>query len=179
MGVIVAGTGAVSRVRGRRGGGESPVGSRRRTGETPMGASAPDPKERGIAGTPGNGPEVAGLRSAAMIMAYINGDWQYVCRALGSGVSVCEHSHDTNSLYLVLCKESKSLSEGKWQQKYTRPHEAIQRSINAGRLRKLGPCTFSAQNYLQISPAPDGNPADAPSMFCARGTCPRCTCARR
>ena len=36
-------------------------------------ASAADPKDGGIAGTPGN----ARLRSAAMFMAYANGDWQY------------------------------------------------------------------------------------------------------
>ena len=103
--MTATGTGAVSRVRGRRGGGDSPVGSRRLTGEVPMGASAPDPKEWGIAGTPGNGPEVAGLRSAAMIMAYINGDWQYVCRVLGSSVSVCEHSHDTSYLFGFFAKK--------------------------------------------------------------------------
>ena len=40
-------------------------------------ASAADPKDGGITGIPGNAPEVAGVRSAAMFMAYANGDWQY------------------------------------------------------------------------------------------------------
>ena len=78
------GTGAVSRTRGRRAGGDAPrvgagrpPGVRAPGGVVPIAASAADPKDGGITGTPGNAPEVAGVRSAAMFMAYANGDWQY------------------------------------------------------------------------------------------------------
>ena len=71
-----------------------------------MGASAPDPKDEGITGTPGNVPEVAGERSAAMIMAYINGDWQYVYCVLGSK---CERQRALSQYTCFgpsLCKEN-------------------------------------------------------------------------
>ena len=80
MAGTVAGTCAVSRIRGLRAGGDAPsVGAGRPPGvRVPLGvvaeaASAADPKDGGITRTPGN----AGVRSAAMFMAYANGDWKY------------------------------------------------------------------------------------------------------
>ena len=75
------GTCAVSRTQGRRAGGDAlsvgagrPPGVRAPVGVVPIAASAADPKDEGITGTPRN---AFGLRSAAMFMAYANGDWQY------------------------------------------------------------------------------------------------------
>ena len=54
------------------GDGREPTGVRDPPGVAEA-ASAADPKDEGITGTPGN----ARVRSAAMFMAYANGDWQY------------------------------------------------------------------------------------------------------
>ena len=86
------------------------------------------------------------------IRVYTNGDWQYVYRVLGSKCERMRTLSRYNCFGLVLCKESKSLSEGTWQQKHTRPREAIQRSNNAGRLRTRWPCTFSAQSLPSVVP---------------------------
>ena len=80
MGGTTFETGGVSRRRGRRAGGDGPrvgagrpPGVRAPVGVVPTAASAADPKDGGITGTPGN----AGLRSAALFMAYVIGDQQY------------------------------------------------------------------------------------------------------
>ena len=75
MAGAVGGTCAVWRTRGLRADGDAPnVGAGREApGVADEAARAADPKDGGITGTPGN----AGVRSAAMFMAYANGDWQY------------------------------------------------------------------------------------------------------
>ena len=113
-----------------------------------------------------------------MIMAYINGDWQYVCRVLGSSVSVCEHSHDTVILVWFFAKKVNRYLRVNGNRN---THAPTKRSsdqstrggfVSWGHARSVPKTTFRYPlRPMEVPPvrllcfAPDGSPAGAPSVY--------------
>ena len=106
-------------------------------------------------------------------MAYINGDWQYVYRVLGSSVSICEHSRHSY-LFGFFAKKVNRYLRVNGNRNIHAPTKRSSDQSTRGGFVSWGHAHSVPKNYLQISPAPDGSPAGAPSVFCARRKSRRC-----